>query len=169
MPARRQTANFRGLALCEEIRRKMDETGVGALEFARLIGLSPSHTNSLMSGGRPWDGTDRVTKEKIAKFLGLPLINVLMLAGIVEPRDFMSDDTLDTSLDNAYSAIKSHPVWGAFCTTKGDWHALPTNARILMALLYEKAMEIEVLQKAQLIKVVERKSRHPGPSRKAAA
>lgn len=152
---RSQAPRNLGLALSEEIRKKMDATGVGAIEFASLIGLSPSYTSSLMSGSRPWDGTDRDTKIKIAKFLGLPLISVLMLAGIVEPKDFVFDDSIDASLDNAYGGLKAHPVWGAFCTRR-EWDPLPLNTKILIALLYESATGVQIVEKARMIQVVER-------------
>lgn len=158
---RSQTRNV-GLALSEELRKKMDASGMGAIEFAALIDLSPSYTSSLMNGSRSWDGTDRETKEKVAKFLGIPLISVLMLAGIVEPKDFVFDDSIAASLDNAYGGLKSHPVWGAFCVRE-EWDRLPLNTKILISLLYEKATGTEIIQKARMIQVVEqaKKTRKP--------
>lgn len=144
-----------GLALSEELRKKIDATGMGATEFATMIGMSPSYTSSLLNGSRPWDGTDRKTKEKVAKFLGIPLISVLMLAGIIEPKDFVFDDSIDTSLDNAYGGLKTHPVWGAFCR-KEEWNSLPMNTKILVALLYEAATGNEIIKKSRMIQVVEK-------------
>lgn len=132
----------------------MEALGVGPTEFANVIGLSPSYTNSLMNGSRSWEGTDRATKRLIAGFLGVPYISVLMLAEIVEPADFMYDDSIEETLDNAFRSIKSHKIWGSFCQTKTEWDQLPTSAKMLIALLFEKAAEIEIIGKVKMIEVV---------------
>lgn len=160
-PRKTKVTNVRGLALSEEIRKKMSATGTGPVEISAIFGLSPSYTNSLLNASRPWDGTDRETKKRIAKFLGVPLISVLMLGGILEPADFVYDDSIDDSLDNAYGALTSHPTWGSFCKTKAEWDALPLDARILIALLYEKTMEVEIIKKARMIKIVEAGAKKP--------
>lgn len=159
--AKNAVPDTRGLALSEEIKKKMTTTGTGPVEVSALFGHSPSYVNSLLNLNRPWDGTPRDTKKKIAKFLGVPLISVLMLGGIVEPEDFIYEDTIEDSLNNAFSAIKSHPTWGSFCKTKTEWNSLPLNARILIALLYEKTMEVEIIQKARMIKIVEPGEKQP--------
>lgn len=160
-----RAVDTRGLALSEEIKKKMSATGTGPVEVAALFGLSSSYTASLLSLSRPWDGTTRDTKKKIAKFLGVPLISVLMLGGIVEPDDFIYEDTIEDSLNNAFSAIKSHPTWGTFCKTKTEWNSLPLNTRILIALLYEKTMEVEIIQKARMIKIVKPGAKQPRKTR----
>lgn len=160
-PKKTKGVNVRGLALSEEIRKQMSATGTGPVEVSAIFGLSPSYTNSLLSANRPWDGTDRETKKKIAKFLGVPLISVLMLGGILEPEDFVYDDSIEDSLNNAYGALKSHPTWGSFCKTKAEWNALPLDTRILIALLYEKTMEVEIIKKARMIRVVEAGAKKP--------
>ncbi len=154
MPKKSLERGYPGLALSEEVRKKAEEQGISSVDFAGMIGLSPSYTNSLMGGSRPWDGTDRATKLKIAKFLGVPLINVLMLAGIVEPSDFMCDDSIDALLDSAYIAIKSDKTWGGLCPSKEEWASLPSATRILIAILYERATEKEILKKARMIEIV---------------
>lgn len=146
----------RGAALGAAIRKKLEEKEMIVGDFASSIGLSSSYTTSLLSSDRPWDGTDREVKLKIAKFLEVPLINVLMLAEIVEPTDFLIDDRIEPMLDRAFHAIKGDQMFGTFCNNLAEWHRLPHNIRILIALLYEKVNTVELLEKAKMIKVERR-------------
>lgn len=166
---RKQADHRRGRMLSDAIRDKMDERGMSAADFATAIGLSQSYTNSLLNSGRDWDGTPLEVREKIASFLGIPMISALMLAEIVEPRHFVYDDSIDASLQNLFGAIRAHPVWGGFCRSKERWDAMALDHKILIALLYERAMEVEILKKARLIQAQLKPATKRTPRKKPAA
>lgn len=146
-----------GLALSEAIREKMRESGTHSRDFAELIGLSPTYVNTLMSGKQGWSGTGRIVKKKVANFLGLPYINVLMLAGEVEPCDFLFEDSLEKQLDGVYAMLRKDQVWGQFLKQKAEWDSLPKRFQIVVALMYEQITSTSILEKAQMIKVVQKR------------
>lgn len=141
--------------LSRDISRKLRQLGMTNRDFADVIGHSLSNATSLINGNRPWTGADIETTKKVARFLGVPRATVLMLAGIIQPEDFMVSDSLDDSLDQAYTQIRNDHIYGGFVTEVEEWRAMPSKVRILISLLYERAQNVELLKKAQMIEVAE--------------
>ena len=143
-----------GIALSNEIRRKMKASGISVADLAPKLGCSYSYLTTLLSGARPWDGVKRDVRKQVAEFLDIPVISMLMLAEMVEPSDFFVVDSVEDTLDRAFDSIKSNKTWGCYCTSRDEWNALSVNIRILMALLFEKATESEIIEKVRMIQVV---------------
>ena len=102
------------------------------------LGLTYSHFTLLRKGQRSISNIGDETMAKIAKFLGLPKVIVMIAAGRLKVEDFYSDPTLlDQQLGPALEFIQRDPELGL---------SLPPSAFIadldlqrFIVLLYEKA------------------------------
>lgn len=138
-------------ALSMAIRRRATKTGTKIAELALMIGLSPSYFTSMLGPRGNWSALNRHHYDVIASFLGIPYINVLMLAGVVVSDDFFMPSDLDSSLEKVYSAMTEDPAWCGLAPTKDEWSAESTKMKILIALMYEKLTEKTLMQKAGMI------------------
>lgn len=143
----------KGRALSEKIKEKLFSEGVKNNDFAAQLSISPSYLTTLLAVKANWTPLGREQFSIIADFLGIPYIQVMMLAEIVTPGDFFMEDGLRKSLNAMYTAMSNDPVWCGMCPEKDEWETLSDRVKILIALLYESDTKRIFLEKSGMLKV----------------
>jgi len=139
------------LRLLEEgAARGLDKAGI-----ADEIGITYPYFCALTNGSRPISGISHDKLRSIGHFLGIPFVQVLMLAEIVTPSDFAMDQKteLQRTLELAWTNMRAHPEWGRAAPTPSEWAELGTNTKIGIALMWEKISGQDLVEKAKLIKI----------------
>lgn len=128
-----------GHALLQALNRAMGRKGHSIDEAAKAIGVATSTLRSFGSGNRTLCDTDRDILSSTAKYLGIPVASVYLMAGALRPQDFFYEDRLDGELALAHQAMQDDPLWAGHALSKDEFDALPQKNRILIALLYQSA------------------------------
>lgn len=128
-----------GHALLHALNRAMGRKGHSIDEAAKAIGVATSTLRSFGSGNRNLCDTDRDILSSTAKYLGIPVASVYLMAGALRPQDFFHEDRLDGELALAHQAMQDDPVWAGHALSKDEFDALPQKNQILIALLYQSA------------------------------
>ena len=142
-----------GSALVAHIRDFMKAEGLSNLDFSKMLGLSYTYVNSILSGNR-WVGTlDRERMLIISRWLGIPLAQTLMLGEVMHPEDFIVTTGLDERLENVHRQMLSDPDWRGLVPGADEWNAAPQRMRLAMAVMFERLVERELIAKAQVVQV----------------
>lgn len=144
------TRRSKGMLLIETIETHAVHSGLDVDGFLEVLGLTPSYYRAFRRGER-WIGLIGAAKlEKIADFLNIPLATVYVMAGILQPADFVQKTTLTARLDDSFQHLQKHPVLGAFSPTRLEWEKTPQNVRLLAIVLYERLLNEELLDRGAL-------------------
>lgn len=151
------TTGIRGGALFTAIQQRAEALGLERHEIADALGITYPYLLALSAGKRPVSGLSEDKFRRIAQFLERPLIEVLMLAEVLYPEDFIqytSAETLERELEVAISSMRANPQWGMLAPSPEEWQGLSLASRIGIVLLWERVQGQELLRKARLIRVV---------------
>lgn len=103
-----------GYKLIWLIRQKCKRESITQYDLAEIIGVSASHISNIFTARKDMRTFDRDTFKKIAAWLELPVLSVMMLAELVTPEDFYLEDAKSASIQRAINLILNDPEWGAF-------------------------------------------------------
>lgn len=154
----------RGAALIQAIQEQAQIQGLTVKQVAERFELAPSYWFSMCNGNRSIQALHRHRLKLIAKFLGRPYIEVLSLAELVEPEDFIIPQTIDDQLNLAYLKLKADSMWNPLVPKEEVWDAADRGLKILLVAFYERLFNISILDKAKITQYV-----HPGESSAAPA
>lgn len=103
-----------GGALLQALLDKAARSSMDRYELASAVGISYPYLTALISGKRPVAGIETTKLRKIAEFLDLSFIQVLMLAEIVVSTDFAKPKgaSLDDALNHAIEQMRRDVDWG---------------------------------------------------------
>lgn len=114
-------------------------------ELSEIFGMAASTVSYLLTARKDIRKLDKSVFIKIAKWLELPVLSVLMLAEQITPEDFYSDKTsMDEAINRATKLILSDPDWGAYAPRE----LLTSDSKDLKIFLiwcYEKATSTKLL------------------------
>lgn len=126
-----------GQRLIDLIRKTLIDRGLPERHIVALLGVSQSYWHSLANGHRSLQALSKEKLQRLASFLGLPLIQVCVLAGQFTAEDFVVARGLDEELESVVAALRTDARWLALAPSTGEWAALPLKVRMLVAALYE--------------------------------
>lgn len=126
-----------GQRLIDLLRKALIDRGLPERHMMEVLGVSRSYWHSLANGHRSLQALSKEKLQRLATFLGLPLIQVCVLAGQFTAEDFVVAQGLDEELERVVAALRTDARWLALAPTAEDWAALPVKARMLVAALYE--------------------------------
>ena len=113
-------------------------TGLSLADMAEKSGVSVSTLSHLRTGRRRVDRLEREGIEKIASWLELPVLSVMILAEQVRPEDFYgAHSTLKTNIHMGLRYISEDPDWGGIVPKDVDgWDQ---DAQLYILWCYEQA------------------------------
>jgi hypothetical protein len=132
--------------LLKHIYNKMAEHDQSIKGFAEAINISYPHATALMSGDRWWAGTDREVIERLAKYLGVSVLQVYYWAGFLQPTDHYFEETMETVSNQSYMRAKASPYMGQIMCSPESWANLPMDAKAMFVIMIE-IMSLEITAK----------------------
>ncbi len=139
--------HIEGEALIEAIRARANELRMDVREVADRVGVSYVYMTSLLSGGRRFGGLDDDKKRALAKFLGLPMVQVLVLCDSLRAEDFAVEQDLGDRLRLSFRKLQMDPVYCVTAPTSEEWEQMPISGKLMLALLYERVADEEIIRK----------------------
>ncbi|MBK4738917.1 XRE family transcriptional regulator [Noviherbaspirillum pedocola] len=139
-----------GRKLITLIKKTLIERGLPDRHIADLMGVTTIYWASMCNGHRKIKSVGKDKLERVAEFLGMPTVQVLVLAEYFEPTDFYVKRTLDDELNIVREAMQADPNWVSLVPSFKEWEQLPVNTRILLALLYEREAGRNFMRKLQM-------------------
>lgn len=123
---------------------------------ADLMGITPVYWNSLANGHRPIARLPKEKLQRLAEFLGVPLIQIYILSGHFQPEDFIIMQQHEAELDMMVENMRRHPKWVALAPTVEEWASFPMRMKLLVASLFEQVVHKSFLAHAKM--------EHAGPA-----
>jgi transcriptional regulator with XRE-family HTH domain len=107
-------------------------------DMSRELGVTYGYLNQLRNGFRQTSQISDDFAHACARYLNVPRLTVLMLAGRITPEDaFESDQTVASEIPRAVAYICEDPDWGALVPP--EVRAGTYRAQFLIVRLYEEA------------------------------
>lgn len=78
-----------GQQLINLLRDETSKRGMTVLDVAEQLGISHVHLNSLLNGVRKVSGLDPQKQRKLARFLGVSMLEFLVMCEVLRPEDFI--------------------------------------------------------------------------------
>lgn len=141
---------IRGAALIQAIQEQAQLQGLTVKQVAERFELAPSYWFSMCNGNRSIQALHRHRLKLIAKFLGRPYIEVLSLAELVEPEDFIIPQNIEDQLNLAYLKMRGDMMWSPLVPKESVWDAADLGLKILLVAMYERLFNISILDKAKI-------------------
>jgi hypothetical protein len=92
---------------------------------------------------------------KMAEYLGIPLMQVMLLAEAIKPEDFFYNADLEERVGLVYQKLCKDPVFMGFAPSEHEWNSLSLNLKLSFCVIYENSCQTKLLNVADLIKVEE--------------
>ncbi len=92
---------------------------------------------------------------KMSEYLGIPLMQVMLLAEAITPEDFFYNADLEERVQLVYEKMCKDPVYMGFAPNLHDWDSLSLNLKLSFCVMYENCCQTKILNVADLIKVEE--------------
>lgn len=141
---------IRGAALIHAIQEEAQKQGLAVKQVAERFELAPSYWFSMCNGNRSIQALHRHRLKLIARFLNRPYIEVLSLAELVEPEDFIIPQTVDDQLNLAYIKMKADSMWSPLVPKEEVWDSANRGMKILLVAFYERLFSVSILDKARI-------------------
>lgn len=145
-----------GAVLIEAIQKRGIELRLNNSEAATQLGISYTYFSALLTGRRPISQLHRDVLKRIAAFLRVPLVQVLIWAEVISIEDFSYHETLEEELEVSYAKMVRDPHWGGIVPVREVWETTPVEARLAIILLYEKIAEKRLLEKVKVGRIVDK-------------
>jgi hypothetical protein len=143
----------RGAALARALEARAQSLGLSQKAAAHQIGFSEPYY-ALLLGGQRWFGSvEEASLKRIAEFLDVPIISVLLMAEKVYPQDFFRSTTIESQIDFVFATMSKDKRWTSAMPNHIDWSKTPQSVRLLAALLYQECSGKDLMEKARLLRI----------------
>lgn len=133
-----------GAMLIAALIRRANEVGQQLNEMARELGVTYGYINQLRNGLR---NVKKISDEfalGCARYLCLPLLTVLTLAGRVTNADFFeSREAFEKSVDDAMAVLYADPLWSALATEELLHSSI--DSKLVLVRLFERASGVVLI------------------------
>lgn len=116
-------------------------------EAADELGISHIHLSSMLNGVRRFSGLSQDKQDRLAAFLGMKKSEMFVLAGMLSPEDLLPDHSQDR-VEAILQQIQNDPEFRMFSMCEGGIDSTPERIKLLIAVLYEKAITAALQAKA---------------------
>jgi transcriptional regulator with XRE-family HTH domain len=151
--AKDATLQVRGAALARALDARAQSLGLSQKAAAHRVGFSEPYYALLMGGNRWFGAVEDAALKRIAEFLDVPMISVLLMSERVSPDDFFRRTTLESQIDFVFSTMSTDKRWTSAMPRNADWKNTPLSVRLLAALLYQECSGKDLMEKAKLLRV----------------
>lgn len=139
-----------GKRLITLIKRTLIDRNLPDRHIADMMGVTTIYWNSMCNGHRKIKSVGKDKLQRIGEFLGIPTVQVMILADYFEPTDFYAKRSLEDELKIVLETMQADPNWVALAPSKAEWEQLPVNTKILLALLFERESGRSFMGKLQM-------------------
>jgi transcriptional regulator with XRE-family HTH domain len=133
--------------LVAAVRERLKQKNMTVKEAAEVLGISSIHLASLLNGIRRLSGLSQVKQERLADFLGMKKGEMFVLAGMLSPEDLLPNHFHDR-VETALQHIQNDPEFRVFSLCEADIDTASDRVKLLLAVLYEKAITESLRAKA---------------------
>lgn len=154
LPQEERDSLPRGIALVQAIETEAERRGLDPKELGERFELQPSYWAAILQRNRSCQGLARRRLQHIAEFLNSSLINVMSLAELVEPQDFVITSTIDDQINAAYLKFKSDPQWLSIAPSPEAWDRTPRDVKVAFILVYERLFGEQLIAKLKVVATV---------------
>ncbi len=151
--AKDATLQVRGAALARALDTRAQSLGLSQKAAAHRVGFSEPYYALLMGGNRWFGAVEDQALKRIAEFLDVPMISVLLMSERISPEDFFRKTTLESQIDFVFSTMFTDKRWTSAMPRHADWKNTPLSVRLLAALLYQECSGKDLMEKAKLLRV----------------
>jgi transcriptional regulator with XRE-family HTH domain len=128
-----------GAALIASLWERMSERGHTTKELAESLGITYVYLMALARGEKPIPQVGREVLKRAADYLGTPVAQAYLLAGALNPEDFVLSPTMDERIARIRDAMTHDAMWCGLALTDEVWQQTPQEARLLICMLYEQS------------------------------
>jgi transcriptional regulator with XRE-family HTH domain len=146
----RDRNRIEGARLIKRIKKAIIERGLQDRAIADIVGVTQIYWNSLANGNRQIKSLGKEKLQKIAEFLGLPLVQIYLLAELFTAEDFFNSKDLNEQLWLSIRKMQEDPQWAGYAPSPEEWEQTPINVRITLVSLYERESKRYLMAKAEV-------------------
>lgn len=133
--------------LIAAIRACLSRKGMTVQAAADELGISHIHLSSMLNGVRRFSGLTQGKQDRLAAFLGMKKSEMFVLAGMLSPEDLLPDHSQDR-IEAILQQIQNDPEFRMFSMGEAEIDNASTRIKLLIAVLYEKAITAALQAKA---------------------
>lgn len=147
----------KGSALTRAMLERAEDLNMDRYELADATGMTYSYLTLILNGSREVGKISHDRLRDIGKFLGVPFTQVLMLAEIVTPEDFVveQEHSVEEQLESVYEAMSRHPDWRGLVPPYRVWASMDKQAQVAMGLMFQRVANETLLDLTPIIEVTE--------------
>jgi hypothetical protein len=154
LPQEERDEPLKGTALVQAIEAEAERRGLDPKDLGEVFELQPSYWGAILQRNRSCQGLAKRRLQKVADFLNSSVINVMSLAELVEPQDFVITSTIDDQLNAGYTKFSSDPQWLAIAPSPEAWDNTPREVKVAFILVYERLFGEQLIAKLKVVSTV---------------
>ena len=132
------------------LRTAMHERSHGTSYVAKQVGISQSYLSELMRGDKPMEQVSDKHLRAFAAYLGVPPVAGFVLAGRLDASDFLEViPSLEERLEKTLRLVCESPSAAEAQIRESDLATLPVPVKMLIALLYQRTQQADLLHPSQ--------------------
>ena len=140
--------------LAAAVRECLKRKNMTVQEGAGALGISSIHLTSLLNGIRRFSGLSQDKQDRLADFLGMKKSEMFVLAGMLHPEDLLPNHSQDR-VKATLRQIRNDPEFRMFSLGEADIDSVSARVKLLIAVLYEKAITEALHSKAKSLTACE--------------
>lgn len=133
--------------LIAAIRACLSRKEMTVQEAADELEISHIHLSSMLNGVRRFSGLSQDKQDRLAAFLDMKKSEMFVLAGMLSPEDLLPDHSQDR-IEATLQQIQNDPEFRMFSLGEEGIYSAPERIKLLIAVLYEKAITAALQAKA---------------------
>lgn len=158
-PRADEPASPPGAALIARLWEEMSRRGHTTKQLAETLGITYIYLMALARGEKPIYQLGRDVLVRAAEYLNAPVAQTYLLAGVLNPEDFVLTPTLEDRMARVRDAMAHDTMWSGMELSDEVWNETPQEARLLICMLYEQAAKTTWLDWTMIPKGTQEKAK----------
>jgi hypothetical protein len=143
-----------GVLLIQALQKAAETCGDDLADLGARMRMTESSWISFLNRRRSVETLTRTQLKAMADYLGRPLVYVMSLAELVRPEDFVSELSVAQQLNEMYERLRLDQTYGVFTPSAEQWNDTPYAAKVLIALMYGRLSERDIIGPTQIVQAV---------------
>ena len=141
-------------SLIAAVRERIKQKNMTVKEAAEALKISSIHLTSLLNSIRRFSGLSQDKQDRLAEFLGIKKSEMFVLGGMLNPEDLLPDHSYDR-VETTLQQIQNDPEFRVFGLADADINTASARVKLLLAVLYERAITESLHAKAKSLSTCE--------------